>query len=178
MIINNNCEFYMKQIVIVANNMQIKGMPFWRISWIFALFACEKLLDKCFDIKNQDSLRLSVSEHSCCFSLSLHVAILFPIAMYHRTTLAFIYNVNMPRNIMSRHMRLVMYKVYFLKIILIECCTTKTNIPITQSLCLHCIKNRYNNNQSVLIPIVMLNKTQHLAESFVMRIFQFLQFSI
>ena len=105
---------------------------------------------------------LIVSEHSCCFYLSLHMAILFSIVMYHRTTLAFIYNVNMPRNIMSRHMRLVMYKVYFLKIILIECCTTKTNIPITQSLFLHCIKNRCNNNQSVLI-LVLLVKTQHIA---------------
>ena len=116
--------------------MQVKGMPFWRISWIFALFAYKKLLDKCFDINNQDFVRWSVSEDFCCFYLSLHMAILFPVVMYHRTTLtlAFIYNVNMPRNIMSIAARLVMYKVYFLKIILTECYTTKTNIPITQSL--------------------------------------------
>ena len=121
------------------------------------------LLDKCFDIQNHNFLCLSIFEHSYCFYLSLHMAMPFPILMYHHTTLAFIYNVNIPRNIISAYARLVTYKAYFLKIILIEYCGTRTNIPITQSLYLHCIKNRCNNNQSVLILIIMLDKTQYIA---------------
>ena len=121
------------------------------------------LLDKCFDSKNHDFLRLGISEHPYCFYSSLHMVMLFPIVMYHYTMLAFTYNVNIPRNTMSGHARLVGDKAYVLKTILIEYSATRTNIPITQSLYLHCIKNRCNNNQSVLIVIVMLDKTQYIA---------------
>ena len=138
-------------------------MLIWRISWFLGLFRYIMLLDKCFDSKNHYFLRLSISEHPYCFYLSLHMVILFPIVMYHHTTLPWTYNVNIPRNIMSGHARLVSYKEYILKIILIEYCATRTNIPITPSVYLHCIKNRCNNNQSVLILILMLDKTQYIA---------------
>ena len=92
-------------------NMQIKGMSFWRISSIFTLFTYRIQLDTCFDIQIHLSLRLGTFYNSYCFFSSLHVSIIFIIAIYHYTTLALTHSVHTPRNITSGHVRLVLHKV-------------------------------------------------------------------
>ena len=95
----------------IVYHMQIKGMSFWRISSIFTLFTYRIQLDTCFDIQIHLSLRLGTFYNSYCFFSSLHVSIIFIIAIYHYTTLALTHSVHTPRNITSGHVRLVLHKV-------------------------------------------------------------------